>query len=177
MLSNQRGISRSLYLLAFLAILPLSTHGITIESPLWGSLEPGPYGIGFMTIEKYDYSRTLNSATDYFGNSLGNETARPIQACIWYPGDPSVAGPRMVYGEYAFPAPEDDRFFSIVSNLQQRELGISFSMLANDQALVHDAMNVPMEARRDAVPAEGKFPILIVHPDFRGGYCQGVILC
>lgn len=27
------------------------------QSPLWGDLSPGPYAVGFKTVERYDYAR------------------------------------------------------------------------------------------------------------------------
>jgi len=73
-----------------------------------GEIKPGPYAVGFKTIEQYDYSRTFQPVKDYFGNPLPGQTARPIQVCYWYPAEPG--GTRMVYGEYAFPYPSEIGF-------------------------------------------------------------------
>ena len=156
--------------------LILTTSLFATQSPWWDQLQVGPHAVGFRTIEKYDYSRSFLPGTDYFGNELENETARPIQICIWYPAK-SLENPiTMVYGEYVFPAPNDNRFFNFVSDMQQRELGLTFGLLANNQALVFDAMNTPLNGIRDAKTADGTFPVVIVYPDYRGGYCQNIIL-
>jgi len=48
----------------------------------WGGLEPDPCGVGFGTVEQYDYSRTFRSPADYFGQPQKGETARPIQVTL-----------------------------------------------------------------------------------------------
>ena len=89
------------------------------EKPiLWGDLEPGPYGVGFETIEKFDNSRVSKPKMNYFGELQEGKRARPIQICIWYPAVKSDDDAPMVYGEYAFPYPEDDAFFDFLSNLK-----------------------------------------------------------
>ena len=84
---------------------------------IWGDLEPGPYAVGFKTIEKYDYSRVSRPEHDYFGRPLDGERARPIQICIWYPAESTTELPPMVYGEYVFPYPENSRFFDFLSEV------------------------------------------------------------
>jgi len=71
---------------------------------------PGQYGVGFKTIEKYDYSRVFSRKQDYLGNTLEGERARPIQVCIWYPAVTDEEALPMVYGEYNYPYPSDQSF-------------------------------------------------------------------
>jgi len=78
-----------------LSILVLTETGLGQAPPLWGEIKPGPYAVGFRTIEKYDYSRTFQPAKDYFGNPVPGQTARPIQVCYWYPAEPNSSA-RMV---------------------------------------------------------------------------------
>lgn len=39
------------------------------------SLDAGPYGVGFQTIERYDYSRAFRPKKDYFGERQVGERA------------------------------------------------------------------------------------------------------
>lgn len=131
--------------------------------PVWADILPGPHGIGFMTVEKYDYSRSFRAKHDYFGAVLEGERARPLQICLWYPALTADEAATMVYGEYAFPYPADERFMEILSNLHNRELGTLFQQFNRDQALVQELMSVKMAAVRDAPAAEGVFPLIIYH--------------
>ncbi|MBN1211589.1 MAG: hypothetical protein JXA92_03350 [candidate division Zixibacteria bacterium] len=143
--------------------------------PVWGDLTPGPYGVGFTAVEKYDQSRAYRAKTDYFGAMLEGERARPLQICIWYP---AVTGPddfTMVYGEYAFPYPTDESFMNILSNFHNRELMTVFQQFNRDQGFLQELMSVKLAAVRDAPAAEGVFPLIIYH---NGPSCaENAVLC
>jgi len=159
-----------------LSVLVLTETGFGQAPPLWGEIKPGPYAVGFRTIERYDYSRTFQSAKDYFGNPVPGPTARPIQVCYWYPAEPN-SGARMVYSEYAFPYPSEPGFFELLSQLQNRELGTLFFFHGNNQALVQDLMDLEMLAVRDAPAAPGPFPLIVYHGGERSAYSQNAVLC
>jgi len=144
--------------------------------PIWGSLEPGPYAVGFRTIEQYDYSRTFQPTRDYYGNPLEGTAARPIQVCYWYPAEAND-GAGMIYAEYAFPYPEDASFFPFLSQLQNRELGTLFFFMGNSQALVQASMDLELTAVRDAAAKTGPFPLIVYHAGERSGYGQNAVLC
>ncbi len=146
--------------------------------PLWGDLKPGPHQVGFKTIEKYDYSRTLRPKYDYFGDPLPGEVARPIQTYIWYPAQDSAIDEviEMVLGEYIFPNPEDPEFYRFVSGLQQRELGLLAEILGGG-GLVLDVQNVTMGAIRNAPPNEEAFPLILYVPDAGHSFSDNLILC
>lgn len=142
---------------------------------VWGGLEPGPYAVGFRTIEKYDYSRTFQPAKDYYGNPIEGGKGRPVQVCFWYPAAPTD-GPRMVYSEYAFPYPSDQGFFPLLSQLQSRELGTLFFFMGNSQAQVSNLMNMELMAVRDAAAAQGTFPLIVYHGNERSAYSQNAVM-
>lgn len=146
-------------------------------APLWGGLKPGQHGTGFRTVEKYDWSRTFREKTDYFGAPMPGETARPIQICIWYPATPSADETAMVYGEYAYPFPEDDSFHDLLANLQTRETQLIQGFTGGNRGFINDLINVNMAAIRDATPAEGSFPLIIYHPNIESSYCNNFVLC
>ncbi len=147
------------------------------EFSFWGGLEAGPYGVGFETIEKYDYSRSFRSSTDYFGEPQEGETARPIQICIWYPAQKTDEQIPMVYGEYAFPYPNNSDFFGIVSRLQNRELQAIGFVFQGDQAALQSVMDLNVTAVRDAPHEDGEFPLIVYHTGHISGYCQNATMC
>ncbi len=164
--------------IAFCALLLFAlSSNLTAETPIvWGDLSPGQYAVGFKTFEKFDHSRTFRPKTDYFGEKIEGIRARPIQACLWYPAAKQDDGMSMNYGEYMFAYPEDDRLFNVLSAIQNREIQILFSRV-RDQNIMLTISNTPFAAVRDAEPAEGKFPLVIYHPNISGIYCNNAVLC
>lgn len=148
-----------------------------IVSASWHGLTPGKYEVGFKTIEKYDYARTFMPKYDYFGNLIEGERARPIQICIWYPAMAPLDAQRMVYGEYNFPYPEDDRFFNVISRFQGQDTGYLFYAFQNNQGVVLDFLSVEMNAVKDAKSVDGKFPLLIYFSNLKSGIGDNVLLC
>jgi len=143
----------------------------------WSDLRPGPYAVGFKTIEEYDYSRVFRPKYDYFGTPLEGERARPLQICIWYPAQPKTKGAPMVYGEYSFPYPENTDFFALIAGLQDRERNYLFGLFNPNRGLPLDLMSVDMTAIKDAAPAEGQFPLIVYCSDLQGSYSENAILC
>jgi len=143
--------------------------------PIWGNLTPGPHGIGFTAVEKYDYSRAFRPKTDYFGALLEGERARPLQVCIWYPAETGADDFTMVYGEYAYPYPTDESFMNILSNFHNRELMTLLQQFNRDQGILQELISVRMAAVRDAPAVEGAFPLIIYH---NGPSCvENAVLC
>ena len=69
----------------------LSAFGFVASSfassdlPLWGNLQPGPYGVGFTLRSQHDYSRAFRPEMMFGGRRYEGETARPVQILVWYP--------------------------------------------------------------------------------------------
>ncbi|MEW6411950.1 MAG: hypothetical protein AB1483_05685 [Candidatus Zixiibacteriota bacterium] len=165
-------------LLIIIFISVFSTPARSTDPPVqWGDLFSGPYPVGFTTIEKYDYSRVFQSKVDYDGDPREGERARPVQVCIWYPAEPAVESAPMVYGEYVFPAPDDSRFYGLLSQLQGRELGYLMAAAGNRAAPVADVMNMTVGAVKNAAPQEGAFPIVIYFADLQSGFSENSVLC
>lgn len=156
----------------------ISQIDVFAEMPaIWGDLEPGPYAVGFRAVERYDHSRVFRPKQDYFGRPLDGERSRPIQICIWYPAEKKSELSQMVYGEYVFPYPEDDRFFDFISAIQDREIRLLHRLLDNDRSAVLDLPSVKVGAVRDAPPCEGVFPLIIYSPELRSGVSENMIMC
>ena len=132
---------RALSVFLFLGVMLLGFASAGQASALWGELQPGPYAVGFKTIEKYDYQRPVGPILDYFGAPLEGERSRPMQICIWYPAEETADAAKMVYGEYAFAYPEDDSFINVLSALQNREIRFLYGVFANNRGLILDMMS------------------------------------
>lgn len=171
-------LQTSILATATVLVTALSALGADDQlSPFRSKLTAGPYQAGFETVERYDYSRVFRDKYDYDGNPRDGETARPIQICIWYPAVADPEAQTMVCGEYAFPAPEDSRFYPFLMALQGREIGFLTAPLAGSRALVLDMMNLPVAAVKNAAHAEGTFPLIIYHPDAGGSFAENAAMC
>jgi dienelactone hydrolase len=168
----------SQWMLIMYPLFLLMLYGVVMAetTPLWGKLQPGPYSIGFRTVEKFDYSRVFRPKYDYFGTPQTGERTRPVQICIWYPAAESPDATSMVYGEYVFPNPEDADFVSLISYFQQRDIQFLGGLLQN-RGLILDIMSEKIGAVRNAEPAEGEFPLIIYHPTLQRGYSENSVLC
>jgi hypothetical protein len=172
--------SASCFVLACLflgSVAPAAADDSGDEVPLWGSLEAGPYEVGFMAVEEYDYGRTFRPKRDYFGTILPGERARPIQVCIWYPAEMGGDAMPIVFSEYAFTPPEDISLYEFLSGIQNREIGFLHRILNNNQVAVLEVLGTDMKAVKGADNAEGMFPLLIYHSDFNSGIAESAVMC
>lgn len=163
--------------LTVILLMYMSACLLAETPPLWGELQPGPHGIGFRTIEQYDNSRVVSGKYDYFGNAVDGIRERPIQVCLWYPAVTDDEAWMMVYGEYAFPQPQNTEFIDMLSTVQNRDLTTIGRIVGNDRGFLTDLISFELMAVRDAVAAEGNFPLLYYFPNMRGSYCDNVALC
>ena len=175
MIKNKTVSAAAILLVLFYSIC--ATESRSEISGFWGNLEPGPYAVGFDTMEKYDYSRTIRPKRDYFGQPLPGERARPIQICIWYPAEKDGNAIPMILGEYIFPYPDDSGYFEYVSAVQDREIAYLQTLLNNDRSAVLDLLSVKVGAIHKARPSEGSFPLIIYTPDLGRGIAENFILC
>ncbi|UCD93534.1 MAG: hypothetical protein JSU69_07100 [Candidatus Zixiibacteriota bacterium] len=173
---NQRLIRMVAVALGLLVSLALAALAENRMPELWGSMEPGRYGIGFRTIEEFDYSRTFGPKYDYDGELREGIRARPIQICLWYPANVKSDDSRMVYSEYNYPYPKDERFIDFLNNVQGRELQVLLGIIRSRGA-VQDFLNIKMAAVKDAEWAEGSFPLIIYHPHTQTGVSENAPLC
>ena len=156
----------------------LTACGVTAqEAVLWGDIEPGPHGIGYMVVEHYDYSRSFQPKRDYFGEIIPGERGRPVQMCVWYPAVPEEEAMPVTVSDYAFSPPDDMRQYEFLARIQNREIVILHTILGNNQVAVLEVLATDMKAVRDAVPAEGTFPLLVYHSDLNRGIVENAVLC
>lgn len=151
--------------------------------PLWGELTPGRFAVGFRTIDVIDRTRTFIPKTREGGLTAPAERARPVQVSFWYPALPSKHGGKMKFGAYVDllaregdPArgqgnrgePGKELFVKSV----RRWLGEIPSGTGVDELL-----NTETGATAEAVPAKGKFPLVLVAQGSSQSALTHSILC
>ena len=162
----------------WLGAVLLAASGLTAqEAVLWGDIQPGPRGVGYMAVEQYDYSRSFQPKRDYFGGLIPGERGRPIQVCVWYPAVSDEDAVPVTVSDYAFSPPDDMRQYDFLARIQNREIVILHTILGNNQVAVLEVLATDMKAVRDAEPAQGTFPLLICHSNINGGILENAVLC
>jgi tetratricopeptide (TPR) repeat protein len=148
---------------------------ISDSHPLWGNLKPGANEIGFKVKLQYDYSRTFRT------KSQTGPRARPIQTLIWYPAKNSSNSQQMIYEEYVnlranelnFEPPTPEAKQENIQRFIQERSGIFQVSEKGTGAL----LSMQTAAIRDAVPLEGKFPLLIYAPGSSGSAFENSVFC
>ena len=125
--------------------------------PQWGSLQPGPYSVGYKTIRFTDYTR------NYFPDAAG----RPMQIYMWYPAQATNAKP-MQYADYFADIGYDWGKSAEAEKLREYLIAefkngpISQAVQGPlKEAAWQKILQTPVPSLRDALPATGKFPVLL----------------
>ncbi len=152
-----------------LAIL-LSSSSFAVAQPLrlWGSLEQGSYGVGFRTVFLYDQSRTFKTKYDESERKKEATSARPIQIALWYPAKKSERAPKMLFAEYAYLVAREERFGELTAAAKERGRTLLHKSLNRwlkeevpDNKLA-ELLDMRTACIKDAAPAKGRFPTMIV---------------
>ncbi len=127
------------------------------NAPLWGSLSPGPYAVGFRTIYAFDRTRTWRVTRGFDKPFAPDSNGRPIRVSVWYPAR-HVAGMPMLFRDYVTPA-GPDAFTDLNDILAAREKAFRDSRVPalRWSALMATAVN----AYANAPPASGRFPVVL----------------
>lgn len=161
-----------------LLLLPaFSNNAQAKESCFKFQLKPGPYAVGFKTVNQYDHSRTFYPGYDLDGNPV-KEHARPIQTSIWYPADPAKAKgkPRMKLKDYiCLMAWELD--FPPMTEKKKKE---TMDLLRDGWGVNEDRFNefeVQCKAVRGAEAAKGSFPLIVYGPSMNSMSVENEAIC
>jgi dienelactone hydrolase len=148
----------TLIAIALLAALLTMPPGAQAQSrPLWGSLEPGDYDVGFRRLWDADRARIWprSAALD----SLEGNIARPIRVDVWYPAECDGAQPMPLGGYVNIDSPGpvfDDLVF-----LTHRWDEYSYRGLAEDSTSYDRLMSTETAACFGATAAPGRFPVVV----------------
>ena len=134
--------------------------------------QPGPYQVGYTVKHEYDHSRTFQRPSDYAGNRIEGEIARPLQISVWYPAEPAPDIEPIAYEEYLWadltrtdftpPTGEDRRHYTDnLARVLAMEYRVERERFDSVSSQIARAFTRKARAFRDAAPAEGSFPLLI----------------
>ncbi len=152
-------LSLKLVFFLFLAISVFSPNVTAASPPLWESLEPGHYKVGFKLLNTVDYSR---SSFIKFGNKSNLQSqarGRQIRIYLWYPVSSSVSAVPIHFESYANFALED---FSPYSEKKDIFSFVELPLVRGmSKERLRDLLQKPTAAIKDAVEADGSFPLIV----------------
>src|SRR5258708_4199229 len=142
---------------------------------LWGGLEPGPYAIGYRSYFALDSKRRFKGPED---------GPRPVLVNVWYPAAATGAEP-LRYRDYLTSPPLllYPRFVPqleavLLDRGSEDVVGKKRADRNPDERAFLEALPSKFTpARRDAVPAKGRFPVLLYHSGAAGSYEDNSVLC
>lgn len=152
-----RNVGRALALVCLM--VPSAVSALAQQRPLWNGLQPGPYAVGFKVLWKYDYSRSWRPATDYKGDSLPGENARPIRISVWYPAK-KIAGAPMAYSGYLHVKVPDPNLSDFNKGVEDYDFK-SVRGYFQSQALFDTLLKTLTASFLDAQPSSGSFPLVV----------------
>ena len=160
------------------------------QSEFWGELKAGKYAVGFRAQYLQDVARAYDS--DYAPLGLAAvKKPRPIFVAVWYPAanrNDAVMERSMVYRDYltAVSSAGAGGAAEFAARLRRHTrdsaveymLGKEFDKLTEDDRVAWEEIQAtPVFAIKDAVPAAGKFPVVIYHPGLGGTYEDNLVAC
>lgn len=135
------------------------------QSTFTFSNQPGAFGVGLHLVRQYDQQRTFGAIPAAAG-ARASEGKRPIQTAVWYPAQ--KGGKPIRYSDYLAVVGWEVDFQSspdTEAKVEAEWLKFAEAMPAAQMASVRSQS---MWAVRDAVPAPGKFPVVIYAPSLNG---------
>jgi hypothetical protein len=160
-----------------LIVLPIAQAASQPNPPLWGSLDRGPFQVGFRQLLLRDPTRSeLPGARE---RSIG-VPGRQIQLLLWYPAQ--SGGTPMQYGDYVallaqafdFSPLTSDRRAAAVAAFRERAIGLGGDT-GSLNARLPVLLRARVAARRDAFPAaRRRFPV-VIYPEWRAPASNSVL--
>jgi dienelactone hydrolase len=124
---------------------------------------PGPYAVGYRTLDVTDYSRTVAPRVDWLGHERAGDNFRRVRLSLWYPAIVEDGRRPMPYSAYAeatgFEVEIDGKLLTGLEGY----LAHSSYAEADPERLRHSAAGATA-AFRDAAPHVGTFPVVVYAP-------------
>lgn len=168
----------SIILLLSIICLVNVLHGQQFRQ--WGSLEPGPYAVGYKVIQKNDFSRSFGTRSDPANRVTLDEHPRPLQISLWYPALNSDSSTRMVYEEYV-------EWIGLIGKHHSptNETGKSgkdeFYSYFTRQGVVKEKLDQLLTMRtavtKNCVPEKGLYPLILFAPGIGDSPVMHTIIC
>ncbi|UCD23807.1 MAG: dienelactone hydrolase family protein [Gemmatimonadota bacterium] len=146
-------------------------HPVIAQStPVWGTLEPGPYQAGYRVIYELDRSRIWRVEPD---SQPYQETARPIRISVWYPAEKGTHSSAMTLAEFVQDSAPSPYFDELNHLLEGRFVDI-FSGVSRE--LYDTLLTLPLATVKNAVPASGSFPLVLYSPGGQASFPDNGVL-
>lgn len=174
---------RAIKIAGSLASIILATAAFAQERLLWGSLEPGKFGVGFRAEVRFDAARQYDAEYVRDAENPPERKPRPILVAVWYPA--AKGGPQMAYRGYLeLPSTSKSKGFIdrlgllTPDTLALEVLGKGLKESSREEAAAYDRLLATQTfAVKNAPALPGKFPIVIHHPGLGGSYEDNATLC
>jgi hypothetical protein len=164
-------MTRAFRVAAILILTLCATRPAAAQTP---DLDYGRYPVGFRTVAEVDHSRTVQARTTFDGAPAQGDVAMPIRIAIWYPAGDAETGVRMTTEAYRLAGRPDPVDRAALARDWKAMLG--FAGLQTPEEDLLRALEQPRRARRDGVPADGRFPLLVSGVSPSGGATLGELL-
>ena len=154
--------------------------------PNWGSLQSGPYGVGFKTLWQFDFSRTYNFKYEDSSAYAAAKAPRPILINIWYPAKATTKVKPMLHRGYLDIKSADPQLEKFSAKLIEYNKGIIIKELLDkpeselsqdERSLIESFFNTPTAAIRNGDPQSGRFPLIIYHAGYGSSIEDNSVLC
>jgi dienelactone hydrolase len=171
---RQRTTGLAIFVMAFSVL----AHASNPAAPLlWRGIEPGPYHVGYKSAWKWDASRAFSPRTDWRGNVLYHEAARPIRLSTWYPATPHKGSTPMPYEGYFHADDAPAELHALVQATEEYDRSSNANMFGGDAILLQQLLRTTTAAYRDASYAQGAFPVVIYSMGQNDYNQENVVLC
>lgn len=133
------------------------------SGPLWHTLRPGPYVVGYRVLYELDHSRAWPAGVEA---NFTSDVARPIRVSVWYPARPrGGGGPFMSTGDYLERRAPDSASAHLERVIVERRLEFIRRVFADAYTRRPDTLAAVLARRtaavRDAEPAADRFPVVL----------------
>lgn len=143
-------MTKKLFILFFL----IFSFSLFAQNEVWNKLDKGNYKIGFKVFSYYDSTRTINNPKGY----------RPVQISCWYPAKVHGFNKEMTYKDYFLLSAVETNYHISDSAKDNAVINYKKLLAGNgiDESAVDKWFEQKMLAVKDATPAKGKFPLIVV---------------
>jgi dienelactone hydrolase len=153
-------------------------HGVALAKEsttvLWGSLDHGPYAVGYRVIYAFDKSRTWHlSRTSSEPGFSPDVLGRPVRISVWYPA--ITGGRKMRMTDYIHNrAPAPETFRTAEAAIEKRDERVIAEWVPTGE--FEKFMQTSVVAHLEALPAAGQFPLVLYSAGVNGYTESNVVM-
>jgi len=169
-------LGRLSLLVALLSLNALLQDVVAQPSVQTFTLPPGPYAVGFKSVNQYDYSRSF-AKFDLLGRLVNEGGIRPIQTSIWYPAAIDENLQPVLFEEYVYLIANEVSFQALTEEAKSQAKRELMAFCGSPKSRFDGEMIARTNAFSDLKPAEGSFPVIIYAPSFNSQSFENSVLC